>query len=322
MMDFGLFHFMRPQLLLFVVPALLLLWVIWRQHNMERAWQRLLAPHILVHLLVEDEQRKGWWRPITSLALVWILGSLALAGPTWEREPAPFGEETAAIVIVLKVTPTMLARDVQPTRLARANHKIRDLLAQRQGGRTALIAYSGSAHVVMPLTSDARIIEQFAGELSPDIMPIEGDVIADAIGLAKATLAASGLPGSIVLLADEVAANQLDIVSMRHGSGDPEAHILAMAAGPDEPVPLDGPPAPALDEVTMRQVAQNAGGSLVRLTADEGDVARLARLAESSVASVSTGEGETWRDAGYYLLPVLALLVLLGFRPGWMVRYQ
>jgi Ca-activated chloride channel family protein len=253
---------------------------------------------------------------------VWILGSLALAGPTWEREPAPFGEETAALVIVLKVTPTMLASDIQPTRLARANHKIRDLLAQRPGGRSALIAYSGSAHVVMPLTSDARIIEQFAGELSPDIMPLEGDVVAEAIELAKATLAASELPGSIVLLADEIAANQLDILSMQHAGSDPETHILAMAAGPDAPVSLDGPPAPALDEVTMQQAARNAGGSLVRLTADEGDVARLSRLAASSVASVSVGEGETWRDGGYYLLPVLALLVLLGFRPGWMVRYQ
>jgi Ca-activated chloride channel family protein len=30
--------------------------------------------------------------------------------------------------------------------------------------------------------------------------------------------------------------------------------------------------------------------------------------------------GERWRDAGYWLVPPLALLSLLGFRCGWMVR--
>ena len=322
MIDPGLFHFLRPHWLFLILPVLLLLWVIRRRHDTERAWQRVVAPHLLSHLLVADDTRTGYWRPIHALALMWVLGCVALAGPAWEREPAPFGEETAAMVIILKVTPTMLARDVQPSRLQRAIHKIRDLLEKRPGGRTALVAYSGSAHLVMPMTSDARIIEQFAAELSPDVMPVEGDVVADAIELAKETLAASGQPGSIILLADEVAANQLDLLSMQYKNGDPATYILGMAGGAEAPVPLDGPSAAALDVVTMERAARNAGGSLVRLSADDADVARLARLAESSIISVAAGQGETWRDAGYYLLPFLALLALLGFRRGWMVRYQ
>jgi hypothetical protein len=60
---------------------------------------------------------------------------------------------------------------VQPSRLERAAQKIRDLLAERRGTRSALIAYAGSAHLVMPLTRDADLIARFAAELSPDVMP-------------------------------------------------------------------------------------------------------------------------------------------------------
>src|SRR5262249_62274616 len=102
------------------------------------------------------------------------LGVVALAGPTWEREPAPFAEDRAVLAIVLKVTPSMQSQDVQPTRLARATEKIRDLLAQRPGAKTALFAYAGSAHRVMPLTSDSGIIEAFAAELAPGVVAGDG----------------------------------------------------------------------------------------------------------------------------------------------------
>ena len=53
---------------------------------------------------------------------------VALAGPAWQREPAPFADDTAVLAIVLKVTPSMLTEDIQPTRLSRSVQKIHDLL--------------------------------------------------------------------------------------------------------------------------------------------------------------------------------------------------
>ena len=100
-----------------------------------------------------------------------VLICLALAGPTWQREPAPFADDTAALVIVVEVTPTMLAQDVQPSRLERAALKIHDLLALRRGSVTALVAYAGSAHLVLPLTQDGDLITEFAAQLDPSIMP-------------------------------------------------------------------------------------------------------------------------------------------------------
>ena len=63
------------------------------------------------------------------------------------------GQRDAA-VIALDLSATMNAVDVQPSRLERAKQKIRDLLALRSGARTALVAYAGSAHTVLPLSDD------------------------------------------------------------------------------------------------------------------------------------------------------------------------
>src|SRR5262249_414028 len=114
-------------------------------------------PHLLPHLLTGREERR-WIRPVTVLPVAWMLGVVALAGPTWEREPAPFAEDMDVLAIVLKVTPSMQSQDIQPTRLARVTGKIRDLPGRRRGAKTALFAYAGTAHRVMPPTSDAGII--------------------------------------------------------------------------------------------------------------------------------------------------------------------
>jgi Ca-activated chloride channel family protein len=316
------FHFLRPAWLLLLIPVLGVLWSLWRRQAPERAWRRLIPPHLLAHLLLRGEARQGLWQPLTALALLLILGVLALAGPAWERQPSPFREDRAALVIALKVTPSMLAKDIPPSRLQRAVHKIRDLLAQRSGARTALLAYAGSAHLVMPLTRDAGIIETFAGELDPAIMPREGDAAAAAVALANARLRQAGRPGSILLIADALAADQLEALRQQRAQGGAAVHVLAMAAGPEVIPPPDSPPAPALDLDAMRQAASAAGGALVLPSVDDADVKRLAALVERSLAEAAAQEGEYWEDGGYYLVPVLVLIALLGFRRGWLVRYD
>ena len=69
-------------------------------------------------------------------------------------------------------------------------------------------------------------------------------------------------------------------------------------------------------------VAQNArlvGADLVRLTADDSDVSTLA----SSARYVTAGVDETsnrWEESGYWLTPLIALLLLPFFRKSRAVK--
>lgn len=319
MSGFEAFHFLRPAWLLLLIPAGLVVWSILTQQNPARSWQAVISPELLKHLAIREQQRRSRIRPASLLAFLLAVGIIALAGPAWQKEPTPFTEDEAALFIVLKVTPTMLAQDIQPSRLSRAAQKVSDLLELRPGSKTGLIAYAGSAHLVMPLTSDPGVIGYFSAELQPDVMPVEGDDPVRAVELARQRLADSGLPGSVVLIADSI-----DDVSIQAlaGSGKKESadvHILAMAAGP-EVVPPDGsPPAPALDEDSMQRAARAGGGSLVLATPDRSDVQRLNVRIDRSIASAPVQEGERWKDAGYFLLPLFAVFFLLFFRPGGAV---
>ena len=109
------FHFLRPQLLLGLLPLLLVWWALWRGQDSYAQLKKVVAPHLLEHLVVGGAPVRRL-RPVHLLSAVWILAALALAGPAWERESAPFADDDAGLVVLLKVSGTMQAADVQPAR--------------------------------------------------------------------------------------------------------------------------------------------------------------------------------------------------------------
>ncbi len=319
---FGQFHFLRPLWLLLLIPAGLLMWSVYQRSDSLRAWKKIIAPNLLEHLLLRESGEDGRWRPVYMLGIAWLAGILALAGPSWQMQDSPFSEDQAALFIVIKVTPEMLARDIQPSRLQRSVLKIRDLLELKNDVRTGLIAYAGSAHLVMPLTSDTGIINSFAEALEPGIMPQAGDEPAEAIALANKRLQKAAVSGSIVLITDAIDASQITALDKIRQQGGAEVHVLAMAAGPDVIPPPGSPPAPALDIDSLRDAARAMGGTVTTVTADKIDVENLSARIERSLSHAPAQEGQQWQDAGYYLIALLALIMLTFFRRGGSVAVE
>jgi len=302
-------HFLRPAWFLCLLLVGVLVTLIARQSGVNRAWGRLIDPDLLQALTVGQNQRQRF-RPIWVLIPLVLLLYLALAGPTWRQEASPFADDQASLVIVLKVTKSMTNRDVQPSRLERAQQKIGDLVEARPGARTGLVGYSGSAHLVMPLTKDGSVIQSFAGELSPEIMPRDGDDPVNAIRLAQVQLEKSGQPGSILLVTDGLPTLESDSLRAHIRSGGAPVHILGM-----------GDPA-NLDLGLLEAAARALKGSLTMVTPDDTDVTRVARLVETRFQAASPEDGGSrWRDEGYWLMIPLALISLLWFRRGWVVEW-
>jgi Mg-chelatase subunit ChlD len=320
---FGQLHFLRPWWLIALIPALALFWAIRRQQDIARPWRGVIAENLLPYLLSGGERQRRL-RPELLLLAGWVVSTLAVAGPTWRREPSPFAEDEAALVIALEVTPTMRAQDVQPSRLERAAQKIRDIIERRRGTRSALVAYAGSAHLVMPLTRDGELVARFASELSPEVMPREGNSLSEALALADEQRRRSGLPGSILVLADAVPPEELPRLTAWRKSSDAPVQLLAVAAGPDAPVRAGGPPAPALDRAALERAAHELDASLTVVSPDDSDVRWLARHVRTRMVAAAGAQeaGERWQDAGYWLVWAVAVLSLMWFRPGWAVQWQ
>lgn len=325
------FHFIRPLWLLLLPAALALGWWWRRRNDPLQRWKGLIAPHLLRHLVVGDVG--GWHpRPIHFVGAVLVLGGIACAGPTWERDPPPFSEDRAAMVVALDLSPAMNAVDVPPTRLERAKQKIRDLMKERAGGRTGLVVYAGSAHMVLPPTDDANLMELFVSALSTDLMPDKGQNAAAALAMADRLLAAESDPGTIVFITSGFDTAQIPVFAAHRKSS--RQQVLLLAVGTTQGGALsngkggvvgdaNGEPVIAkLDDAALKQLADQAHIPLASLTNDNTDVRWVQREAIHHLQLVHDPNATTrWKESGYYLCFPLALIALFWFRRGWMVRW-
>jgi Ca-activated chloride channel family protein len=292
------FHLLRPLWLTALIPvAVVLALRLWRQ-SLQAQWGGVIAPHLLTHLIVQPGRGRGI-NPLYLVATGMVLGIIALSGPTWRRELPPFVEDKAPLMIALSVDPSMSRTDVAPSRLERAKQKIRDLLAARAGARTGLIAYAGTAHLVMPLTDDRSVIKPFLAALSPGLMPAGGKNAVSAITLAAASLATEPVAGTILLVADDPGRN--DAAAMRQAAG--RNSLVMLAVGPGD-------------------AAATLGSDAVQVSVDGSDIRAVERRIETRFqAAQGDAFGTQWRDEGFWLLLPLALLSLLWFRRGTTVAW-
>jgi Ca-activated chloride channel family protein len=296
------FHLLRPLWLLALIPLAAVFALLLRRQSAGAQWGGVIAPHLLKHLIVQPDRGRSI-NPLYLVAAAMLLGIIALSGPTWRRELPPFVEDKAPLMIALAVGSSMSESDVAPSRLERAKQKISDLLIARAGARTGLIAYAGTAHLVMPLTDDRSVIAPFLAVLAPGLMPADGKNVASAVALAAQSLATEPVPGTILLVADDLGA--ADAAAIRQMAG--RNNLVMLAVNADAPsIPL--------------------GGDVVQATIDGDDILRLERRIETRFqAAQGEAFGTRWQDEGFWLLPPLALLSLLWFRRGttvaWMVAF-
>ncbi|MEJ2419313.1 MAG: hypothetical protein P8Y45_20795, partial [Exilibacterium sp.] len=107
------FHFLRPAWLLTLLPAVMLLWLLWRQTRRNTRWQDVIAPELIGHLLT-GQLTQAQKLPLAAVCSAWLLATIAMAGPTWEKLPQPVHKTESAQVILLDLSPSMLAEDLKP----------------------------------------------------------------------------------------------------------------------------------------------------------------------------------------------------------------
>lgn len=330
MEQFADFHFLRPVWLLLILGAVALYWLLERRENLRERWGKVIAPHLLEHLIV-GKRRRWHIRPVHLACLSILLGAIALAGPTWEREVPPFTEDKAPMVIVLALSQSMDAIDIQPTRLERAKQKIRDLLVQRSGAKNALLVYAGTAHLVLPLTEDPAIMELFLSSLSTRLMPVPGMKTALALKAAEGLLKHEDIPGSILFVTDAI--ERQDFPAFREHAKTSSDQVLVLGVGTSRGGPISlgenrfltkggRRVISRLDIAGLRALGEETGIPVTTLTPNDDDIKWIARRAQTHLKIVQQAQAQTrWRDFGYYLVFPLALLVALWFRRGWTVGW-
>mgnify|MGYP000076200172 CR=1 FL=1 len=324
------FVLLRPLWLVAIPPLLLLVGLTARRLG-DAGWHRCITPDRLAHLRVARSPATLRRSVVIGAALT--LGCVALAGPSWRAEPTAGARDRQAMVLLLDLSPSMLARDVVPDRLSRARLKLVDLLRTREDGDSALIVYADDAFRVAPLTDDPGVIEALVPALHPDIMPRSGSRPEAAVELALTLFDGAGREhGDIVAITDGMHPDAIATIERLLPPGF-RLSILGVGTADGTPIPTsdgaylrdadDRTVLAALDGAPLAALAARTGGRYSPLTIDDGDIEHLLALAGRPLdprLSLDGTTADTRHDAGYWL--VLALLPLLawGFRRNalWM----
>ena len=323
-------HWFRPEWLL-VLP--LLGWLLWKRwHREKRAgrWQMIL-PVAFHRVLLSGGNGRNSKLPWIALGLGWLLAVLALLGPSWQRVEQPTQKPADPLVVMLELTPEMLATDSSPNRLEQARRKLYDLLQNRSDAQTAVIVYAGSAHTLVPLSDDLATSRNLLEALKPSIMPQPGHRADLAITKALALLDQGALgQGRLLLITSSLSEQERNGIRQALNGHTPQLLILGIGSREGAPVVDENGQflkddqgailLPRLDSPSLRSFALDVDGRYRQARLDDNDLRGLGLLdgPQHLRDDGQTLQLDSWADQGYWLLLPLLLLVACAGRRGWL----
>jgi Ca-activated chloride channel family protein len=308
------FHFLRPEFLWLILPSGLILLLGLLNLKQSISWKGIIAPHLRTYVIQKGSNRtKLIMHSVSFFGLVF--GSLALAGPTWKKIEIPGQELQTSMIILLDLGESMLQDDIEPNRLERAKFKIEDLLDQDPIAKTGLIVFSGSAHTVVPLTEDYQIIKSHIETLNPEIMPLKGNNLKEAIHLSDSLLTKTEAPGTLVIFSDKNDEESFDILSEFSLTSENSIEWIPIQAMGNN----DEASQSAQDFI--QKIETLDGISTQLLTLDNSDMEKISDQIKTNLSYQEEPEEkeDDWRDAGLLLIIPLAAILLVWFRKGWVI---
>ena len=289
------FHFVRPGWLL-MLPVAAFVWWLW-QRSVEplRGWRGQIDPDLLKAMTEGEAQHRDYCA--YGVLVGWLIAIVAVAGPTWRQEPSPFAADATPLIVLLKADVSMNQIDPQPSAMERAKLKIADLAKTRKGQPLGLIAYAGSAHLVLPPTRDTSVVAEMAAEISPDIMPKPGDRLDLAIRKAGQVLTGEQAGGTLLVIADSIQGDSQSILKAHGESGSYPIQFLALR-----------------QDKSLTSTAGLLHADVEDLTPGNQDIASISKAAERKAVIGIAGQTTRWQEAGYWLVPLLVLIVAASFR--------
>jgi Ca-activated chloride channel family protein len=212
------------------------------------------------------------------LSVMFIL--IALAGPQWGF----FWEENISrgydILIALDTSKSMLANDVHPDRLRAAKKNIKNFINGIGADRVGLIAFSGQAFLQCPLTVDHDGLLLVLRSLGTESIPKGGTSIAEAIEEAVRGYKGSETDQKLLILITDGENNSGDMKKALDNAQKKGLMISSVGIGSSDGGTIkilneDGTGSflkdktgnivnSALDEETLRMIANRTGGIYVR----------------------------------------------------------
>jgi Ca-activated chloride channel family protein len=318
--------------------TLLVLFVLWTNRRQKGALASLGDEQLIRRLSSNVNWRGRRWRTVLRLTALGLL-VLALARPQWGSEVREVEQEGLQVMVALDVSQSMLAQDIQPTRLDRAKLEISDLMDRLDGDEVGLVLFSGASFVQVPLTSDYGTARNYLASAHPGVISRPGTAIGDAIRTAIGAFDTRLENQRVLIVMTDGEDRETDVLAAAQEAADADVLLYAIGFGTPEgePVPetdaygqvtgfkRDGQGRTViskLDEQALVEIARIGKGRYYRATADGRELDSLLTEIDALQHTLLQSRFETRAIERFqlFLWPAVAALIVGELIPDRLVE--
>ncbi len=151
----------------------------------ERTAKKIGDPSLIKELTAQFSSKRFLTKFILFIC-AFTLCVFAVAGLVTPNSSQKISRKGTDIMIALDVSKSMLAQDIQPSRLERAKQVVSKIIDNSPDDKIGLVIFAGRAYLQMPLTVDHEAAKMYLQSASPDDVPTQGTVISDALKMCYA----------------------------------------------------------------------------------------------------------------------------------------
>jgi len=310
---------------LMALPAMIFLfwWLLqWKKNTAKK-----MGDEVLVKQLVANYSPAKFLIKFI-LALVAFTG-IVLGAANLQKKGLPENVNLAGVdvMLVLDVSKSMLANDISPSRLEKAKQLLMRLLDKLENDRVGLILFAGHAYTQMPLTTDENASRMYIQNASPDAVPTQGTVIAEALRMANNAFNSKEHKYKAVVLISDGEDHDPDALNVAKQLADDGVMINTIGIGSPDGAPIIDPVTreskkdengqviiSKLNEAELSQIADATNGVYLRLDNMDAAVITLSqRLNSIEKKALTDNDYVDYKNYFQWFLAAALLLLLIEF---------
>lgn len=313
--------------LLLLLPFLAAFFL-YSNYRRKKAIRRFGDPQLMAQLMPDVSK----YRPDVKFWLVFVaigLFSVLLARPQFGSKLETVKRKGVEVMIALDISNSMLAQDIQPSRLEKAKRLVSKLVDGMENDKVGMIVFAGDAFTQLPITSDYISAKMFLESINPSLISKQGTAIGAAIDLAARSFTPQEGVGRAVIVITDGENHEGGAVEAAKAAAEKGIQVNVLGVGvPDgAPIPIEGTNdfrrdgdgnviITRLNEAMCKEIAKDGNGIYVRVdnsnSAQKAIDQEINKMAKADVESkVYTEFNEQFQVIAWVILLLLLIEMLI-----------
>ena len=317
-----MFRFEEPTYLyLLLLLPFLAAFYLYSNYRRRNAIRKFGDPVLMAQLMPDVSK----YRPDVKFWLVFAaigLFAVLLARPQFGSKLETVKRQGVEVMIALDISNSMLAQDVQPSRLEKAKRLVAQLVDKMENDKVGMIVFAGDAFTQLPITSDYISAKMFLESINPSLISKQGTAIGAAINLATRSFTPQEGVGSAVIVITDGENHEGGAVEAAKAAAEKGIQVSVLGVGmPDgAPIPVEGTNdfrrdrdgnvvVTRLNEQMCQEIAQAGDGIYVRV--DNSNAAQKVIAQEINKMAKADVETQVYTEFNEQFQAVAWIILLL-----------